>query len=247
MKGYLVVFILPFIAACGSNSPTTPSAPATKVVGLSGNLAFGNVTIGQSATTALAIANTGNTSLTVSKLGLSGDWETSFAIANRVISFSGFTSGTIAAGASQTLRIEFSPTTLQSYSGTLTVTSDATSGNNTIGMSGTGTVGDLPLFSHNGVGNAVFDMPNYAVRLHVTANYSGSNSSFVAFIGPEGMACVGEDDFCVRIVNEVLGTDQGKTTFEATVATGYQGRVNAKNTISIVSSSSVAWSFTEVR
>ena len=48
-------------------------------------------------------------------------------------------SGTIAAGGSQEVVIQFAPTAAQAYSGTLTVTSDATSGTNTISVSGTGT------------------------------------------------------------------------------------------------------------
>jgi hypothetical protein len=45
-------------------------------------------------------------------------------------------SGTIAAGGSQTVTIRFEPTTAATYSGTLTVNGDQTSGTNTIAISG---------------------------------------------------------------------------------------------------------------
>jgi hypothetical protein len=48
--------------------------------------------------------------------------------------------GTITAGGSQNVTVTFAPTAVTSYSGTVTVSSDATSGANTISASGTGTV-----------------------------------------------------------------------------------------------------------
>ena len=102
-------------------------AVPTKIIGLSGNLAFGNVTVNTTATATLTIANTGNTALTVSSIsypsGFSGTW-----------------SGTIAGGGSQPVTVTFAPTVAQSYSGTVTVNSDKTSGTNTIDVSGMGTV-----------------------------------------------------------------------------------------------------------
>jgi pimeloyl-ACP methyl ester carboxylesterase len=98
----------------------------TRIITLSGNLAFGNVTVGNSSQTTLMIANTGNSTITVSSIsfpnGFSGSW-----------------SGTIAAGGSQPVTVTFSPVSATSYSGIVTVNSDETSGVNTINASGTGT------------------------------------------------------------------------------------------------------------
>jgi hypothetical protein len=52
--------------------------------------------------------------------------------------FSGSYSGTIQAGNSANLLITFSPTNVQPYSGSIVVNSDATSGTNSINVSGTG-------------------------------------------------------------------------------------------------------------
>lgn len=98
----------------------------TRVIELSGNLAFGNLVVGQSDTRTLTINNTGNAPLTVSSISFpspvfSGDW-----------------SGTIPAGSSQNVTITFQPTAATSYSGSLTVNSNSTGGTNTAAISGTG-------------------------------------------------------------------------------------------------------------
>ena len=105
--------------------------PETKIIGVSGNLAFGNVAIGQIATAALTMTNGGNATLTVTSItyptGFSGAW-----------------SGTIAAGNATNVTVTFSPVMVTAYSGTVTVNSDKTSGGNTLGASGTGTVSAVP-------------------------------------------------------------------------------------------------------
>ncbi len=102
------------------------TAPAeTRIIGVSGNLAFGSVTTGQTATATMTITNSGTSTLTVSSIsypsGFSGAW-----------------SGTIAAGGSRAVTVTFAPTAVQSYGGTVTVNSDKTSGANTLAASGTG-------------------------------------------------------------------------------------------------------------
>jgi len=97
----------------------------TKIIGLSGNLAFGSVMTGTTATATLSIGNSGNTNLMVSGIGYP-------------TGFSGAFSGTIPAGGSQNVTVTFAPTAVTSYGGTITVTSDATSGADTIAASGTG-------------------------------------------------------------------------------------------------------------
>ncbi len=52
--------------------------------------------------------------------------------------FSGAWAGTVAAGMATNVTVSFAPVALQSYGGTITLFSDATSGTNTLGCSGTG-------------------------------------------------------------------------------------------------------------
>ena len=105
--------------------PPPPPVTQTKIIGLSGSLAFGSVTNGATATKTLTITNSGNTTLTVSSISYPGG-------------FSGAWSGTIAAGGSHNVVVTFAPTAVASYSGTVTVNSDATSGTATLAASGTG-------------------------------------------------------------------------------------------------------------
>lgn len=100
----------------------------TRIISLSPtSLSFGNVTVGQtSAPQTITISNTGNSPLNVSNIsfpsGFSGNWS----------------SGTISASGSQNVVVTFSPTSATSYSGTVTINSDATSGSGDFGVSGDG-------------------------------------------------------------------------------------------------------------
>jgi hypothetical protein len=116
-----------------ANSPTTIAANGfgvqqttqTKIISLSGNLSYGDVTVGQTSSRTLTISNTGNSPLVVSSISTPQG-------------FSGSYNGTIQAGNSANVTITFSPTSVQTYGGNITVNSDATSGTNTKTVSGTG-------------------------------------------------------------------------------------------------------------
>ena len=103
-------------------------AAAQRIIELSGNLAFGNVSTGMTKTAILTISNSGNSALSVTSISYP---------TNR---FTGAWSGSIPAGNSTNVTVTFSPTVLTTYSGTVTVNSDKTSGTNTISISGTGTI-----------------------------------------------------------------------------------------------------------
>ena len=124
------------ITSDASNSPTTISATGngtqqqtqTRIISLSStSLSFGNINIGQPSAQALTITNTGNATLTVNKINYSssdftGDWS----------------NGTITAGTSHTVNVTFKPSTAKTYSETLSIDCDATSGTKTVSLSGTG-------------------------------------------------------------------------------------------------------------
>jgi hypothetical protein len=123
--------VLILATACGGNgTPSSPSAPAapTRIIGLSGDVAFGDVILGRTVTATLTIANRGNAPLTVTGLtvpsrGYTASW----------------TSGTVLPSGLQPVVIQFTPTALENYNGVLAVNGDQTSGVNTVNLSGRGT------------------------------------------------------------------------------------------------------------
>jgi hypothetical protein len=122
----ILIVGLVFLAGCNKDDDT-PTAPTQgAVIALAGNLSFGNVAAGSTATATLTINNTGTAPLTITSIGYPAGFSGNFA------------SGTIAAGASQPVTVTFAPTAAQSYSGTVTVNGDQRSGTNTIAASGTG-------------------------------------------------------------------------------------------------------------
>ncbi|MEI7901995.1 MAG: leucine-rich repeat protein, partial [bacterium] len=96
-----------------------------KIIGVSGSLAFGNVTTGTTATALMTITNSGNTALTVTNITYPA-------------CFSGAWAGTVAAGNATKVTVTFAPVAITNYSGTVTVNSDKTGGTNTISASGWG-------------------------------------------------------------------------------------------------------------
>ena len=137
MKRSLAALAVVFFIACGSKPPAAPTQPQqtpppptatpTRIIGLSGTMAFGSIDVGSSFEAVLRINNTGNSAMTVTGMtgpsGYAPSW----------------TSGSIAAGGSQAVTVRFSPTEERTSNGTLTVSADQTSGTNTMAVSGTGT------------------------------------------------------------------------------------------------------------
>lgn len=115
----------------GGSSPTAPTAPtaSTRVISVSGNLAFGDVLVGDSRNSTLTITNTGNAPMSVTGLNVSGGLGPHLTAS--------WTSGQVPAGGSQNVTITFAPTAPGDFSGTVTVVADNTSGTNTISISGT--------------------------------------------------------------------------------------------------------------
>ena len=123
------------IAASGMGT-----AVLTRAIAVSGNLAFGNVPAGATATRTLTIGNNGNSALTVTSLTCPA-------------AFSGAFSGTIAAGASQTVTVTFAPTAPTTYGGIVSVNADQTSGITTLFASGAGTSAPVTLSASPGALN----------------------------------------------------------------------------------------------
>jgi hypothetical protein len=191
----LVMVGLLAAAACGDDddTPTSPSPTPGAVIALSGNLAFGSVTVGTTTTATLTISNSGSSPLTVTNVtypsGFSGN----------------FTSGTIAAAASQAVTVSFTPTAATAYTGSVTVTGDQASGTNTIAINGTGVVTAASTLR----GIVTESAPTTSTVLAgVTVRFvDGANQGKSAVTGPDGRY-------------EITGLTNGGYTVSATL-TGY--------------------------
>ena len=103
----------------------TLSRNIVRVLTLAGDLAFGQVPVGATASRTLTLSNTGNAPLTIESINLPPG-------------FSSSASGTIPPGGSLATTIVFTPTQVISYGGNVTVVSDATSGVSSRSISGSG-------------------------------------------------------------------------------------------------------------
>ena len=155
-----------------------------RIISLSGSLSFGNVLVGQSSSGTLTVSNTGNSPLSVSSISTPAG-------------FSGSYSGSIAAGNSVNIPIYFSPSNAQTYGGSITVNSNATSGVGTINVTGVGiqqinptriislsgglsfgnvTVGQTfsATLTISNIGNSPLSVASISTPLGFSANYNGS-------------------------------------------------------------------------
>jgi hypothetical protein len=129
------------LAACGKETPTSPSGggATTRIIGVSGSLSFGGVQVGSSASQTFTISNSGNAALTFTGLTVSGGIVSHFAATP--------TSGSVPAGGNVVVTVRFTPQSGGTFSGTLSVTADQTSGTNSLPISGTGVTPPVTLVS----------------------------------------------------------------------------------------------------
>ena len=106
------------------------SASAPSVSLLPTSLTFGNQTVGTTSPTQFStLTNTGNAALTINTLQISGDF---------VFAGTGNCSGSVAAGASCTISVNFTPATIGTRTGTVTITDNASNSPQTIPLTGSG-------------------------------------------------------------------------------------------------------------
>jgi hypothetical protein len=122
-----------------NNSPTSPlvvpvsGSSVASVLQLSASpssLSFGSLTTGTTSTKSVTLTNSGNSSITISSIAVSG---TGFTPASLSLPL------TLAAGQSTSFSVVFAPTSAATLTGTATVTSTATNSPLTVALTGTGT------------------------------------------------------------------------------------------------------------
>jgi hypothetical protein len=123
-----------------SGSGTTASAPAVSLGPTS--LSFGHQQVNTtSEVRTVTLTNSGNASLTIESIGLSGPHSSDFAQSNTCPSSS---STLLAAGASCTISVTFTPTAAGSRSANVTITDKASGSPQSVALSGTGVLGMPP-------------------------------------------------------------------------------------------------------
>lgn len=189
---------------------------------MSGNLAFGNVNIGETMTRTFTIGNSGNATLTFTSLSAAGGTGATGYTASP-------TSGTVPPNGTVTVTMRFAPTAAGFWSHVLTVVGDQTGGGAAINVSGTG-INNTPLFTKTGTGASVFDMPTSVTRVRIFGDYGGFCENFIIHIAGRG------------VVNEILGS--------CSVASGrhYEGTfVTTGGVVEVLNSTGISWGFVEVR
>lgn len=126
------------IVSNATNSPTlislngTGSAPTLQLTASPTILNFGNVMVGNNATKTVTLTNTGNASLNISQISVSGP---------PFMASGTSPPSTLSVGQSVTLSIAFSPTAAGAFNGSVSVLSNATDSPTLIVLTGTGMEG----------------------------------------------------------------------------------------------------------
>jgi hypothetical protein len=98
---------------------------------------------------------------------------------------------------------------------------------NTAGGRGVKTLTVRDIWKTSGKGDDVFDMPTHVERVRIKGKYTGYSSNFIVWVGTD------------LLVNELLGTGWGPTTYEGT-------HLTSGGVVQIEHSSGVSWWFEEV-
>ena len=230
-------------ASVGAQAATTVTITdddtATRIIRLVGNLDFGNVTVGQSSNRDLTIYNDGNNTLTLSAFtgppGFGSSWMSGIFMP-------------IPARTNKTITIGFWPLAAQSYSGSLQIYSDATSGTGAIAVSGTG-VNPIPgtIQMNTGtasIGEAAGTVTVYAYRAGGSAgalscNYATADGTAVAgldYTATSGTLTwadgeTGNKGCVIPIINDTL--IEGDETFNLNL-TGAAVNLPASTAVTIV-------------
>ncbi len=117
------------VPVTGTGVASTAPSPTYLLTPSTSSLNFGNILVGSSASQAVTLANTGNSSVSISQISVSG---------------TGFTAGgvtppvTLSVGQGVSLVVGFSPSLAGASTGSVTVVSSATNSPATISLAGTG-------------------------------------------------------------------------------------------------------------
>jgi Cep192 domain 4/Abnormal spindle-like microcephaly-assoc'd, ASPM-SPD-2-Hydin/Protein of unknown function (DUF1573) len=179
---------------------------ATRTISLStSSLNFGNEVVGGSIPLGVAVKNTGNSSLTISQVGITG---AGFGISG------GFIGATITAGQTAEMTVVFAPTVTGSVTGKVTITSNATNSPNSVSVTGTGISSTSHSVTLNWTASSSTGVVGYYVYRSTTSgtSYSRLNSSPSSAIKyTDGTVSSGATYYYVVTAVDSSGTESAKS------------------------------------
>ena len=179
---------------------------ATRTISLStSSLNFGNEVVGGSIPLGVAVKNTGNSSLTISQVGITG---AGFGISG------GFIGATIAAGQTAEMTVVFAPKVTGSVAGKVTITSNATNSPNSVSVTGTGISSTSHSVTLNWTASSSTGVVGYYVYRSTTSgsSYSRLNSSPSSAIKyTDGTVSSGATYYYVVTAVNSSGTESAKS------------------------------------
>lgn len=119
-----------FLSGCTGTAQQTSTQPTSQISVVPSSITFTNVVIGQKSSQTVQITNTGQATLNVTGVTLTGS---GFSLSAVSVPFQ------LAPGASKTVTITFTAASTTSVTGTLSITSDAPTSPMTVAVQGTGT------------------------------------------------------------------------------------------------------------
>jgi len=165
----VVLFALPLITGCGSTGVSTNqqdqgSGPTTSATISPNSLSFGTATVGSSSSKTVTITNTGTANLVITAINITGS---AFTVPGVTLPL------TVAAGASYTANVVFTPQAVGSASGSASVVSNLASSPTVVALAGTGV--STPVGTLN-VSPASLSFGNVNVGSSASKNLTLSNS-----------------------------------------------------------------------
>ncbi len=176
---------------------------ATRIVAISANsLTFTSQMVGAtSAAQGITLGNTGNAPLTLSGLVISGTNSSDFAETDNC-------DGSLAAGASCTINLTFSPTATGTRTGALTITDNAPGSPQTVSLNGTGQDFSIASVSSASASISAGQTANFAVAVSpaggfnqvVTFACSGAPPSSTCAVSPSSIVLNGSATTTVNVI-----------------------------------------------
>ncbi len=191
-----------------ANLPTAPTLTPS-------SLTFSGTTVGStSAAQSITVRNTGTVALNISSIAASANFAQTNTCGN-----------SLAAGASCTVSVTFSPASTGSLTGTLTITDNAASQTQTVALSGTGTAASIGITATNvpAGGFTISTSGTTAILLSITppSGYTGS-IPVTCHVTSKSTGTVSNTPTCIVNPSTVNATGGGALTTSLTITTGGQ-------------------------